>query len=214
MTDSKRDPRLDPPADDELILDFLAGLLDPDERSKVLERAARDPGFEQRLRWFGAQQARAVTDPRAPRADSPSPRRVQRVLPFALATFLVGMGFLWWAGGFRSDPDSYWLPPLRERVVSRSTQVTPPGLEEALAAYAARDLETAVDRLESITAPAGWEEIRRIHLASARLNLGDPTGALEALAPVDLLAIPPPWREHVRRIRELAEGQARPTDRP
>jgi len=93
-----------------------------------------------------------------------------------------------------------WLPssseilPLRAADSSGATE----DLAAGLAAYAARDLETAVQRLEATEATGTLETVRRAYLGSALAWTGRYAEAAEILQTVSPRALPDPWAAEAR----------------
>lgn len=107
-----------------------------------------------------------------------------------------------------SEPAMAWLPAPEPTVVQRDSMATAvdPRFAQGLSAYRDRDAKTARRLLASARATGVEENVRRIYLGSAELQLGDARAALRALKPVDLAQVPEPWRSEAIWCLSLASA--------
>ncbi len=208
--------------DDDVLLDLGLGLADPVEREGLREHLVDCAECENRLRQVVSDRtrhaARRVSVPertgrrRAPGV-LPFRRRESRrfAVPVALAAAAMALLLLWPERGPRS-PELPWLETPGDRIHHRDDPAPPAGdLEAGLEAYARRDPEEAIRRLEAVRAEGARDHLRRIYLGNALARVGRWEEAVEALAPVPLDVVPDPWGMEARWTLFLA---LRETGRP
>jgi hypothetical protein len=101
-----------------------------------------------------------------------------------------------------------WLPAPEPGIFQRDT--TPEGVDdrliEGLDAYRNHDAKSARRLLATARVTGPMEQVRRIYLGSAELQLGRPDDALETLRSVDVSSVPEPWRGETLRGLALAHA--------
>jgi len=110
-----------------------------------------------------------------------------------------------------------WLPAPEANVLTRDSldAAADPRVAEGLAAYRDRDAMASRRLLRSARAAGPLEQVRRIYLGNAELQLDQPRAALETLRGVDLALVPEPWQGEARWSLALAysrTGRGRAAD--
>lgn len=221
--------------DDDLLLDLVSGLISGGERNATLAHLRECGSCASRLREFAATHERAYAHAAAAIADWPEERRDVHVLrvPPPLASrpspaLLVAAGLiavvgvtaaLWLSARQRAPAGGpvAWLPSPEANVLTRDSSEAPPDprIVEGLAAYRLHDAATARRLLERSRAQGALEQVRRLYLGNADLQLGQPGAALDVLESVDLGEVPEPWRSEAEWSLSLAysrTGRTRAAD--
>ena len=108
-----------------------------------------------------------------------------------------------------------WLPPAGEPVRTREGETEDPRIAAGLAAYEARDFETANRELSAARATGATELMRRLYLGHVRLERGDSRGAVAMLSSLEWKLVPEPWRREGVRVLARAlrhDGDAASAD--
>lgn len=169
----------------ELVLGLVAGA----EREAAIAHAERCEPCAQRLRAHVAAQARML-------ADQPRARTIRRAprlalwLPAAAALAVVSVLLARGVGPRAPAPEPRWLPSLGEPHLLRGAAPADPRLVAGMKAYADRDLESAARELALARTEGPVEQARRVYLAHAWLELGEPERALPLLRSVNYPELP------------------------
>lgn len=220
MTESTAEPPMDegpapPHLTRDTCMDLVTGLLPEPARGAALDHLRACPTCEARFRHVGAdyEGVRARPAPAGWRRDTapeeaptpvhltPRPARsyLRIALPLALAAALFLVARAWWPRPAppRAGAEGYWIP-----ITGELQQLRAPGGEESdstfwngLAAYQAHDTARARALLEAARTPGGYDDLRRLYLASVLLNAGQATEALALLDVLRIETLPMPWRE-------------------
>lgn len=186
---------LDLHLDEDRCAELVLGLLGADEREAAIAHAERCEACALRLRAHVAAQARMLADQpdalstRAPRAILRLPR-ARYWLPAAAALALVSVLLARSLAPPAPAPESGWLPALGEPHLLRGERPIDPHLAAGMKAYVDRDLEVAARELGSARAEGPAEQARRVYLAHAWLELGEPERALPLLRSVNFTELP------------------------
>jgi len=209
-------------------LDLVHGLLEDDERSRLLEHVGRCPDCEARLRATVATHERgraraaealaagahapAAGPALAPPAVLPRANRSRSPWWAVAATIAVVSAAGWYAsrgpspetGGVRIEAGR--LPAVDRDALrlTRSAAGADSLVPEGIEAYGRGDLARAVALLGSARAEGALEAMRGCYLASAQLAGGDARAALVTLEGVDESALPDPWYDENRWTRLVA----------
>jgi hypothetical protein len=191
--------------DDDRIVDFVHGLLSPQEHRAVLARAGRDREFEDRLRWASAALERARSHRAADLQGRVSARRGrERTLVAMLATAAVLALLLQPVRREAEEPlPAAWIPVETEFVHLRSASGQVSALAKGLQAYRRRDAGEAIALLQPLSLPEGLDDLRRVVLASALVVHGDPDAAASELRGLDVPTLPQPWRDRAQWVSYL-----------
>jgi len=107
-----------------------------------------------------------------------------------------------------SGADSYWLPnPDQQTLASLQSPDAVSGLQKALSAYDAHDLERALALMDNVRIPEDNVEadaLRGVYKASALVNTNRSEDARRVIDGVDITALPSAWRERANWIRYLS----------
>lgn len=177
--------------------ELVLGLVGEAERETAIAHAERCDACARRLRAHVAAQARMLADRPAP-LSAVAPRPIHRIprlrywLPAAAALAVVSVLLVQRLGPQAPAPETRWLPALGEPQLLRGATPADPHLAAGLEAYAARDLETTARELAAARAEGPAEQARRVYLAHAWLELGEPERALPLLQSVRFLELPGP----------------------
>ena len=212
-----------PHISDDRLIDLVSGLLPFDQKELVQNHLRQCNDCERRFNQY-------VKDREFIRASAPPAfddgsfvsgtkvrRRPSRPSRWAIAAVAVAAllaAFIWWP---RSSSE-YWLSAHFVESVSRGAPDGGGALEDARAAYQARDAESTLAAIRSIDlADASTTVVATAHVykASALLNLGRPEEAIAALEALelpswfenkqsDLTALPEPWRSEAMWVIFLA----------
>jgi hypothetical protein len=175
--------------------ELVLGLAGASEREAAIAHAERCEACAVRLRAHVAAQARMLADQPAP-LSAGAPRAIRRIprlgywLPAAAALAVVSVLLARSLAPPVPAPASRWLPALGEPQLLRGAAPADPHLAAGLRAYAARDLATAARELASARAEGPAEQARRVYLAHAWLELGEPERALPLLRSVNFAELP------------------------
>lgn len=218
------EPTTEPPMDEGLApphlardtcMDLVTGLLPEPARAAALDHLRACPACEAVFREVGADyegvRARpapagwgrdtAPVDAPAPVRPVPHPTRMflRVALPLALAAAIFLVARTWWPHSAppRAGAEGYWIP-----ITGELQQLRAPGGDESdstfwngLTAYQAHDTARAQALLESARTAGGYDDLRRLYLASVLLNAGQPGDALALLDGLGIDTLPMPWRE-------------------
>jgi hypothetical protein len=187
--------------DDARCADLVLGLLEAPRAKKALARAQM-PGLRRRLRSHAGQPARRPTGTRAsrPRVALHPRRGVPLPTLFAAAAVLVAVAAL---PLLRTRPHAgdgvAWLPAPGESVRMRGETAPDSRLSAGLAAYEARDLETAQRHLEAAKTEGAAEEVRRLYLGHILVAKGRVQEGAELMGGIRWVLVPEPWRHEGAR---------------
>lgn len=181
--------------DEDRCAELVLGLLAEAERDAAIAHAERCEACARRLRAHVAAQARMIADhpdtrsAAAPRAIRRAPR-VAYWLPAAAALAVVSVLLARNLAPPAKAPEARWLPALGEPHLLRGERPGDPHLAAGMKAYAGRDLEAAARELAAARAEGPAEQARRVYLAHAWLELGEPERALPLLRSVNFAELP------------------------
>jgi hypothetical protein len=177
--------------DDDRWLDLVHGLLPPDVREATLAHAKQCIRCGSRMREVAATHERTQARPLR--------RRQSRTLPGMVAAAaaviaVAGIALLWTARGPAPLAPAR-LPSPDMHILTRSVPDTieNPGLIAGLDAYRRNDYAAARRALANAHATGTLEQVRRLYLGNAQLQLGDARGAVRTLRSVDRALVPEPW---------------------
>jgi hypothetical protein len=210
-------------ASDDLLVDLAFGLADATAANAAMEHLRTCGECEARLREVVADRERgrsALAEGAAAPPARPAPRSGARVPAFArrrdvlvaTAALAAGLAVVFsLARPPRLRVEPVWIAAPGDPTESRSPAPGPAGDEfrRGLAAYRAHRADSAIVLLAAARpADEGLDRLRRIHLASACVFERRPADALDALAGLDLEALPHPWRGEAMWVRACALEQA------
>ncbi len=186
--------------DDARCADLVLGLLDGPTREAALSHARECAACEERLRSHAGASERATADWAARVEATPIALHPRRGVPiptlFAAAAVLVAVAALPFL--LRTRPHggdgAEWLPAPGESVRMRGETAPDSRLQAGLAAYQARDLETAQRELEAAKTEGAAEEVRRMYLGHVLVAKGRVQEGAELMAGIRWAFVPEPWR--------------------
>jgi hypothetical protein len=177
--------------DDDRWLDLVQGLLPPDVRAATLSHAKHCALCAGRMRDVAATHERSLARPLR--------RRQSRALPAMIAAAAVviavaGIALLWTARGPAPLAPAR-LPSPDVGILTRSVPdaTSDPALIAGLDAYRRSDYAAARRALGNARGTGPLEQVRRLYLGNAQLQLGDARGAVQTLRGVDRAFVPEPW---------------------
>ncbi|MBI5168432.1 MAG: hypothetical protein HZA61_02990 [Candidatus Eisenbacteria bacterium] len=190
---------------DALCADLVLGLLEGLERERALEHTRTCVECEDRLRAHAAASERAQADWAAKISATPVALRPRFALPlpaiFAAAAALVAVLSLplVMRQGSREELAPQWLPASGDVVRLRGEGAPDTHLTAGLAAYEARDLDTAERELKAARAEGASETLRRLYLGHVLVARGRAQEAAAVLGDVRWWEVPEPWRQEGAR---------------
>lgn len=190
---------------DALCADLVLGLLEGFEREQALDHARTCDECESRLRAHAGASERAQADWAASVSATPVPMRPKFALPlpalFAAAAALIAALSLpiVLRHGAREELAPQWLPSAGESVRLRGEGEPDAHLTAGLAAYEARDLETAERELMAARAEGAAETVRRLYLGNVLVARGRAQEASAVFGDVRWYQVPEPWRHQAAR---------------
>jgi hypothetical protein len=121
----------------------------------------------------------------------------------SLAAAAVIVVLLSWPGRMPPDREATWWIPVESQVLHNrsAARAADSSFTAGLRAYARRDAEAAVPLLEHALTNAGWEDLRRVYLASALVHASRGDAALGILQTLDVQTLPQPWRDRAQWVR-------------
>jgi hypothetical protein len=199
--------------DAEGIIDFAMGMVPEAERQRMLAHARSCADCEARLlAALGDRERLRASRRRAPPATSLSkpaaPRApiLRRVGPLALAAIVLIVAIARLGPGPTPPSVAWWLPATAELLELRDGHPADADslFWEGLRAYHERDTRTAIRAFEQSRAAGGFEDLRRLYLASLHLHAGRPADTLKGLAAIPVDYLPEPWKGNAHWIEYLA----------
>jgi hypothetical protein len=108
-----------------------------------------------------------------------------------------------WPGGVTHHSAQTWWIPVESQVLHSRSATAPADSSFAagLRAYAERDAAAAIALLEAARTQEGWEDLRRVYLASALVHASQGDTALGILQGLDVQTLPQPWRDRAQWVR-------------
>lgn len=205
-------------ASDDTLLDLVSGLHPPGKRNALLAHLGSCRECGERLRQFAGTHERARVRATRALASRRPPLRLRYALPWAAALVaLFGAAWILAPHGREAAPAMAWLPAPDPAGATRDLQGggPDPTLQSGLDAYRRHDAVAAARLLAHARAEGAWEDVRRLYLGSAQLQLDDARAALATLRTVDPARMPEPWRGEALATLALAfdrTGQGREAD--
>jgi hypothetical protein len=201
--------------DEDLCLDLLHGLLEPDAQERALDHLAACPACDRLFQLRAAAWERLRAQPVPVAAAMPDTTAAMRggwrvvfgktaVRRLATGLAAASVALLLLVGpGLRRAPlvqPLPWLPEIGRSIQARSPLAGAASAELAagLEAYAAHDAGGAVRLLSSAQASGSLETVRKIYLGSALALEGRYEECVEVLRDTATPDLPDPWGSEVR----------------
>jgi hypothetical protein len=139
----------------------------------------------------------------ANRIAPPRWRRARSLWLGGLAAAAVVVAVLSWPGRMTHDSGQTWWIPVESQVLHNRSAAAraDSSFAAGLRAYAQRDAANAIPLLEAARAQDGWEDLRRVYLASALVHTSQGDAALGILQRLDVQTLPQPWRDRAQWVR-------------
>lgn len=179
--------------DEDRCAELVLGLLGHTERDQAIAHAEHCETCALRLREHVAAQVRMYADRPHARVVKAAFRRIPRMaywLPAAAALVMVSVLLVRGLGLRENVAESRWLPSPGEPQLLRGEALPDSHFAAGMAAYGARDLRGATRELALARAEGPAEHARRLYLAHAWLELGEPERALPLLRSLDHVQLP------------------------
>jgi len=215
---------------DDRCLDLVHDLLPAEEAEHWLAHVRECPECEERLRRAGADlesmrvrlaespgiagRARDDRDARGPkRIEGTRRRRLRLVVLIPAAAALLAVTYLAIRAPHpRGATEMRWIEVDPRMVTLRGgdSAAIDPRFQRGIDAYRRRAAAAATRLLAASRVGEGYDDLRRLYLASAWVAVGDDHTALETIRQLEPATLPPPWRDEAAWVElQALEGLGR-----